>query len=71
MNITPITEPNVLIKNTNPAPESFLLDVVRIRAIKIGFKDDKRTSGNAKRIKLPIKLPINKSIPDILGSNIG
>ena len=54
---TPTTEPTVLTKKTRPAPESLFSVGERKKEISIGFNDERKISGKASKIKLPIKLP--------------
>ena len=61
VNITPKTEPIVLINNTKPDFASLLWSLLLfIIDIKIGFKADNKTNGIERSKKLPIKLPNNK-----------
>ncbi len=68
---TPTTEPSVLIKNTNPAPESlWFLDLCKY-AIRIGLTDERMIRGNANNTKLPTKLPKTRSIFESKGRITG
>ena len=68
---TPATEPTVLKEKTKPEIEFFPSDDWLNKAIRIGLSAERKTSGKASRIKLPIKLPNISPNDNISGNSMG